>query len=574
GLNVGSAVIDAKHQLEASMHGTFDAASLLQGFAGLQPLVAISRGSADFDVGVTIDSSSDLATAKPHLSLASNLRGMALLLPAPLNKAASAGIPLRLGMDLPFAGSTLDVHLGEVLNAHLRVADATRPLAANIALGGPAQAAPSQGIVVHGHVAQLDLSGWIGWAMGQASGDGGKLLREVDIAAHELSVFGQHFNNLALSLRPEPDKTLLTVAGEQAHGKIILPASDLAQRGITAKFQRLVWPDDDAAQNPATDMAPSIAPAAVPPLHLWIGDLRLGHARLGETRFESYPNAAGMHIERLETHSPDVQISARGDWTGSAQSNHTHLSIDFSSDDLGRMLDAFGFPGLVAGGTTLAHIDGTWPGPPSAFSLANLDGSMQVHVEEGRILKVEPGVGRLFGLFSFRELPRRLSLDFGDLFQSGFSFNTIDGHFVFNDGNAQTQDLKIQGPSAAIAMRGRTGFRQHDYDQFIDVSPHVGVALPVVGALAAGPLGAAAGLAMQTLLGRGLGKAAGAHYHVTGSWDKPKITLLSRDHKTHTDQPAAATSTPAPAASSPAPASTSMPTPAPMTLPQSASSSG
>ena len=58
--------------------------------------------------------------------------------------------------------------------------------------------------------------------------------------------------------------------------------------------------------------------------------------------------------------------------------------------------------------------------------------------------------------------------------------------------------------------------------------PHVGNSLPLVGAVVGGPIGAAAGFAVQGILGRGLNKAASARYRVTGTWDKPVMTLIEK----------------------------------------------
>jgi uncharacterized protein YhdP len=188
------------------------------------------------------------------------------------------------------------------------------------------------------------------------------------------------------------------------------------------------------------------------------------------------------------------------------------------------------------------HIDGTWPGAPSAFSLAWMSGKLDIKVGEGSILAVKPGLGRLLGLLSLRELPSRLMLHFGDVFKSGFGFDHASADFTLKDGNAFTQDMLIAAPAARIGMQGRTGFRARDYDLDVEVTPHVGGALPVVGAVIGGPVGAAAGLVVQGLIGKGINKAAGSIYRVTGSWDKPKIETVA-------SAPVPATSSAAPATS-------------------------
>ena len=109
------------------------------------------------------------------------------------------------------------------------------------------------------------------------------------------------------------------------------------------------------------------------------------------------------------------------------------------------------------------------------------------------------------------------------------SFNSVDGTFTLEGGNATTDDLTIVSPAADIAISGRTGLRSKDYDQEMVVTPRAGVALPVVGALAGGPVGAAAGLVVQSLLGRKINRAASSTYRVTGSWEKPEIVLISKN---------------------------------------------
>jgi uncharacterized protein YhdP len=255
----------------------------------------------------------------------------------------------------------------------------------------------------------------------------------------------------------------------------------------------------------------------------------LGKASFGAAEFESYPVTNGMHVDKLDSRSPNINMTASGDWTGTAQSNRSHLAITLTAQNLGHMMDALGFPGLIDGGQTSADIDAIWPGPPSAFALAKLEsGAITLKVAEGRILDVDPGAGRIFGLLSLSEIPRRLSLDFTDFFKSGLSFNSITGTFGLDNGNAYTSNLLIKSPAADIAITGRTGLRAKDYDQQMVVSPHTGATLPLVGAIAAGPVGAAAGLVLQGVLGKPIGKAMGMRYRVGGTWEKPEITQLGR----------------------------------------------
>jgi uncharacterized protein YhdP len=235
-----------------------------------------------------------------------------------------------------------------------------------------------------------------------------------------------------------------------------------------------------------------------------------------------------MHIERLETRGENLEIRASGDWSLRGGREETALDATFTAQDLGKMLDALGYAGIVEGGQTLAHVVGRWRGSPAQFGLAHIDGTLEVQVGKGRILDVSPGAGRLFGLVSLQAIPRRLALDFSDFFSKGLAFDSISGRFELRDGNAYTDDLALTGPAADIRVRGRTGLRQRDYAQDLDVTPRVGGVLPVVGALAGGPVGGVAGIVIQNVLSTPIDQMVNAKYKVTGSWDRPEITLIEK----------------------------------------------
>src|SRR5690606_41566151 len=97
--------------------------------------------------------------------------------------------------------------------------------------------------------------------------------------------------------------------------------------------------------------------------------------------------------------------------------------------------------------------------------LDHLDGELGRSLETGSRLDIDPGAGRVVGLMSVTALPRRLALDFRDVFNKGLVFDELDGGFTIIDGNAYTNDLKVSGPAAEIGMAGRIGSRDRDYSQ-------------------------------------------------------------------------------------------------------------
>src|SRR5690606_746524 len=204
----------------------------------------------------------------------------------------------------------------------------------------------------------------------------------------------------------------------------------------------------------------------------------------------------------------------------------TRLQARADSRDFGELMAGFGFGRSIDGGEGRLEFDAQWPGSPGDFALGALDGELSLAIEDGRLIEVEPGAGRVLGLLSVAQLPRRLMLDFRDFFSKGFAFNRLDGNVRIAGGVARSDDMKIEGPAADIHMRGRSDLRAQTHDQTIEVLPRTGNLLPAVGAIAGGPVGAAVGAVANAMLRKPLGEMNARTYRVTGSWKDPKVEVV------------------------------------------------
>ena len=130
-------------------------------------------------------------------------------------------------------------------------------------------------------------------------------------------------------------------------------------------------------------------------------------------------------------------------------------------------------------------------------------------------------------MLSLQALPRRLALDFRDVFATGLNFDEANGSFNLVDGIAHTDDLEVISTAAVIKVSGATDFSEKAYDQIIIIEPGVGSTLPIIGAITGGPGGAAAGLALQGLLNKPLGRVVQVQYSLKGPWSDPVIEAIS-----------------------------------------------
>ena len=189
-----------------------------------------------------------------------------------------------------------------------------------------------------------------------------------------------------------------------------------------------------------------------------------------------------------------------------------------------KVMFAAGFVPNVRAESARIALNIGWPDSPEGLHLETATGALDISFRDGALAAVDPGAGRVLGLFSFYALPRRLLLDFRDMTETGLTFDGIDGHFRVSGGQAQTEDFTVSAPSLSIDVEGAVGLSDRSYDQVITVSPDVSSGVTLAGALFGGPAMGAILMIAQELLDRPLNQATQLSYHLGGTWDDPVIT--------------------------------------------------
>lgn len=539
-LRAGEGFVEtAGNAFEGALSASLEAGELIGRVPELSWLAPRVSGRSNWEASVALPRGAANRTPG-SLMLRSDLVGTALALPAPLDKSATTPLAARVEMGLPLDAGEVAVRLGDAFA--LRARQAAGKTGIRVALGGDAAPPPGDGLVVTGTAPRLDALGWVGLlAGGTAGGPGqgghdGPPLQRVDVTASRLVLLGGVFDDTRVRLAPAAGGALAVRAdGVALQGALLVPAGKGA--AVRGRFDRLHWnappapeggrPVDDGVGR-AEATATSTDPAEIPPLELDIDDLRIRDARLGAASLRTRPGADGMRIDSFTTRARAHQVSVSGDWSGRRAAARSRLEATIESRDFGALLDGLGFGGRLDGGEGTATLQARWPGSPADFQLARLEGTLRLDARDGRLVEVEPGAGRVLGLLSIAELPRRLTLDFRDFFSKGFAFNTISGGIDFGGGVARSDGLAIDGPAAEIRIRGTADLRARTYDQTIEVQPRPGGLLTVVGAIAGGPVGAAIGAAANAVLQEPLGEVAERVYRVTGPWADPDVDVVER----------------------------------------------
>ena len=523
-------VRDAAASFEADMDAVLGAAELLQHAPQLDWLAPRIRGRSRWDVGLAVMRAQRGAPAAARLQLHSRLEGTELDLPEPLAKPADATLPATITTSLPLGEGEILVDLGGRLA--LRARSAGSGTGVRVALGASAvdEAPPASGLAASGHAQVLDALGWAMLAGGAGGSEGGMPLRGIDVTAARLQLLGAGFDNVRLRAVDTGAATEVRFDGDALSGTLAIPRERAA--AVSGRFARLHWPappvrpEAQAATPPPADDRDAVDPSRVPPLSLDVDEFRFGALGLGRVELRTRQTAEGMEIERLQARSERQSIDISGSWTGRGAAGITHLRARADSRDFGELMQGLGFGGSIDGGAGLLEFDVQWPRSPGDFSLPALHGELSLAIEHGRLVEVEPGAGRVLGLLSIAQLPRRLMLDFRDFFSRGFAFNRLGGRVRIGSGLAHSDDMAIDGPAAEIRMRGRSDLRAQTHDQTIEVLPRTGNLLPAVGAIAGGPMGAAVGAVANAMLRKPLGGMGARTYRVTGPWKEPRVEVV------------------------------------------------
>ncbi|MFS2167563.1 AsmA-like C-terminal region-containing protein, partial [Variovorax sp. Varisp62] len=172
--------------------------------------------------------------------------------------------------------------------------------------------------------------------------------------------------------------------------------------------------------------------------------------------------------------------------------------------------------------------DVNWRGSPFSLDYPSLGGQLQVDVEQGQFLKADPGLAKLLGVLSLQALPRRLTLDFRDVFSQGFAFDFIRGDAKINKGIASTNNLQMKGVNAAALMDGSADIVRETQNLRVVVVPEINAGTAALVATAINPAIGLGTFLAQWVLSKPLAAAATQEFHIEGTWADPKIAKVPR----------------------------------------------
>jgi uncharacterized protein (TIGR02099 family) len=453
-----------------------------------------------------------------NASVISNLKGVGITLPAPLYKTAKQSKNIKAIFKQTSNSSSIVINYDDTVDITLE-ALASKGLFDN----------PKLDVTV----AELDIEKWLLWNEQYQQGDTSVSgINQLAVNIGQLTGYGQQFSDLSITAQKERKNWRASIASQAIKGTVSIPEAITKQDVLHIDLEKLALAlpqktsgEDKVAKRP--ELWPSMA--------INVDALALDDTPLGHLKLISHQDTNKWVIDSANLTSEAYSGTVtKGIWQQSASGDKTELAIRIDSRDFASLLENFGYQPLVEAEKSKLIMAFSWPGEPLAFSRKTAKGTLRFKLEKGNLKEIEPGAaGRVFGLLSIATIPRRLALDFNELFGKGLNFRSIKGSFDIARGIATTQDLTLKSEPANIVITGPVDLVNQQYNQNVNVRPNVSSTLPLAGAVAGGPIGLGVGTAIllaDKLAGKLFDKQIvnliSYNYKLTGPWQEPDLQVI------------------------------------------------
>jgi uncharacterized protein (TIGR02099 family) len=466
----------------------------------------------------------------------SNLKEAGVRLPTPFDKQPGQPLPTIIeGMLYMDNNYVFTLDYGNRVNAIMQYSEAGEDVwRGEFRFGsGPVELPKEEGFRFVGHLPTVSADVWRSLVSQSGIGVGGlnqntnpnlntnppaksvdwsKFLHSADLTIDQFQLFGQEAKNMVLRMQGEKHSILLDVNSDELKGKIRIPY-DMDRDPLVLNLDR--WELTSSGEGTQSDVDPRELPA----IKAFSKSVSFKNRKFGSVKLETTKIVEGLRLEQLVLKPRSTTILATGKWTKIGGEQRSDFELHLESQNLGETMDDLDYVGSISGGEGNVDVNVSWPGPLTDVAVERLQGNAAINFKNGKLLAIDSGAGRIFGLFSLQTLPKRLVLDFSDVYQKGIVFNEIAGNFSIEDGDAYTNNFYLDGPAAKAQVAGRIGLATQDYDQLLTFTPQTADIASIIGLVVATPWG----FVIPQIFKENINKAMSFQYTLTGRWNNPQL---------------------------------------------------
>ncbi|MDR0565330.1 MAG: TIGR02099 family protein [Azoarcus sp.] len=465
------------------------------------------------------------------ITVRSGLKGLRSRLPAPFSKDADETWLLDVvSASRPGQPWHTTVKLAGWLEAAFSH-NASGNLRGGIGLNRPVPkpSGQSKGLQIDARFDDLDIDAWQ-WTL-SADDDGNSSQEEIPLwsgitlESRRVRAFGYAFHDLKMRATSGDEGWKALLESAEAHGVISWQRAGNGM--LSAHLGRLSLSSDDAPGTPSANNGNNASPPkrGLPGLDVRADEFALGTRELGQLEVQATNLDNAWRLDKFTIQHPHATFSGSGLWRPTEQSS----TLDFilEATDIGQVAATMGYDKIVQGEDAKLSGKLEWHGALTQIDFPTLSGSIKVNARKGRFERIEPGMGRLLGVLSLQALPRRVTLDFKDIFSGGFAFDRINGKATVAGGIMQTDKdgIEIVGPAAQITIKGEANVVAETQDLLVNVRPALSESV-AIGVTIINPVAGAVSYLMQKATNNPVGRLFSSDYKITGSWADPTVEVM------------------------------------------------
>lgn len=480
-------------------------------------------GEAGYQFSLNLPRSSE---SEVNWQLYSDLQGLGIDLPAPLNKTSKAKQPLTLLWRPDKQGQRMLVR-SKWLQGDLLLGNNGLERG-HIHFGEGKAEIPSRGVAITGQVASLDISAWQQLLVADAVQESNVLGPQVQVALSAEAMYLGALGGLGagyFSASQGDEAWQLQVKSQQLTGELWVPLGyqPRGDRPLTAYVEEVKWPFQTKALSRKTTTF-EVLPSVLPVADVRVNRVLLDDKALGRWQAQIRPTAEGTLFDALQGRWHGTTLLGRLHWREQQGQQISELQATVDSQDLETLFQTLGLASFIEGEQANSQWQISWQGAPWDFDYQQLDGEFSLHISKAFMPTSDKRTSalRMLGVLNLgHTLKRRLRLDFSDVMNKGLVVDKLTADHYIKGAQLTSNNIEIHSPSAEFRVAGALDLITGELDSAVEVT------LPLSSNLYAGCIAGIAACAgifvVERLWGNRLEKMTSMEYQVTGPWYNPKV---------------------------------------------------
>ena len=472
-----------------------------------------------------------LAPNETELVWQSDLKGISLDLPYPLQKQAEQKQPIQLkwqGKDWHWRWQSPQAQI----NLRINYANQFMGLGLNQAAPMSKQKRPHW--YIQGHLATFSPQHWQTWWQTKHNiADNTQSVFNLptiyaDISLDTSNYLGQTWHKLQLTGQQDGDKAYWQWQAQESKGNL-----DLNKEQIRLDLAYLYLQKKPHIAKEKNTPLLFDKLFTLPALWLQCADLHWGKHKLGNWLIVTEPDPKGIKLRGLKIQlNTESKLEATGLWQKNPSTTPHKIKLQFESSDLANLFQQWQ---IKAQGLRTEHslinFEGKWYNSLFPQVWQDLEAKVDILLNKGVLEELEPGaLARVLALIDIESLPKRLIFKFEDVAKQGFYFEQIAGELHLENGLLYSDNLYLKAVAADILINGYTNLNTQTFSQNIKILPNITYGLPVTGVLLGGYGVGIVALLLQQLWFHNSDEALMyLTYRLEGDWNNPSLRRDNRE---------------------------------------------